>query len=217
MRPIRYDTIAACTTRWPALLRYADRMTVRVDAMSLPVLVELVNGWAGVARHADGRDGAAYPRIADLADQLGVPASVGAALTDRDLASTADRLHPVFAASDAARRARLVTECLDETGIRPSLRVLDAELRRGWSVSDERAAVLGASAVALREFLVDHGPDRLGVCTGQRCADVYVDASPGGRRRFCSVACQNRTRLAAFRGRRAAANRPSPAASPRSP
>jgi predicted RNA-binding Zn ribbon-like protein len=183
-------------------------MVVAVDAMSLPVLVELVNGWAGVARRADGRDGAAYPRIADLADQLGVPPSVGVALTDRELAATADRLHPVFAASDAASTARLVTECLDETGIRPSLRARDAELRRGWSVPDERGAVLGASAVALREFLVGHGADRLGVCTGQRCADVYVDASPGGRRRFCSVTCQNRTRLAAFRGRRAAASRP---------
>jgi len=30
----------------------------------------------------------------------------------------------------------------------------------------------------------------------------YIDASPGGQRRFCSVTCQNRARVAAWRQRR---------------
>ncbi|WP_374119541.1 CGNR zinc finger domain-containing protein [Streptomyces sp. RKAG290] len=46
----------------------------------------------------------------------------------------------------------------------------------------------------------------MGTCAGERCVDVYIDQSPGGRRRFCSVTCQNRTRVAAFRSRRAAAS-----------
>ncbi|MFI7320176.1 CGNR zinc finger domain-containing protein [Streptomyces venezuelae] len=46
---------------------------------------------------------------------------------------------------------------------------------------------------------------RIGTCTGGHCADVYVDQSPGGRRRFCSVTYQNRARVAAFRSRWAAA------------
>ncbi|MFI1676368.1 CGNR zinc finger domain-containing protein [Streptomyces sp. NPDC020607] len=46
---------------------------------------------------------------------------------------------------------------------------------------------------------------RIGIRTGGHCADVYVDQSPGGRRRFCSVTCQNRARVAAFRSRRVAA------------
>lgn len=167
--------------------------------MPIPVLVDLVNGWARIPRHEDGRDSAAYPAIADLAGGLGFAVPP---LSDRELAATADRIYPVFTATDVGRRAGLVTEFLDETGVRPGLRLAGAQPRRGWSVPDPRAALLAASAIALREFLADHHPDRLGVCTGSRCVDVFVDASPGGRRRFCSVTCQNRTRVAAFRGRR---------------
>ena len=35
-----------------------------------------------------------------------------------------------------------------------------------------------------------------------QCADVYVDASPTHDRRYCSVTCQNRARVAAYRARR---------------
>ena len=172
---------------------------VAIDAMPMTVLVDLVNGWASIPRHEDGRDSAAYPSIADFAGRLGFSAPV---LSDQELAATADRIYPVFTAPDAGRRAELVTEFLDETEVRPSLNLERAELRRGWSVPDPHAVLLAGSAIALREFLADHDPDRLGVCTGSRCVDVFVDASPGGRRRFCSITCQNRTRVAAFRGRR---------------
>jgi len=44
--------------------------------------------------------------------------------------------------------------------------------------------------------------DRLGVCTAPRCDRVYVDTSRNGSKRFCSTACQNRVKSAAFRERR---------------
>ena len=50
----------------------------------------------------------------------------------------------------------------------------------------------------LRQFLL---ADRLGVCDAARCDRVYVDTSRNGARRFCSTACQNRTKAAAFRTR----------------
>jgi predicted RNA-binding Zn ribbon-like protein len=43
--------------------------------------------------------------------------------------------------------------------------------------------------------------DRFGVCTAPRCDRVYVDVSRNGARRFCSTACQNRVKTAAFRAR----------------
>ncbi len=43
--------------------------------------------------------------------------------------------------------------------------------------------------------------DRLGVCTAPHCDRVYVDTSRNGSRRFCSTACQNRVKAAAFRER----------------
>jgi predicted RNA-binding Zn ribbon-like protein len=54
----------------------------------------------------------------------------------------------------------------------------------------------------LSELLCDHGVDRIGVCAAPGCDRVYADDSRGGRRRFCSDACANRTNVAAFRARR---------------
>jgi predicted RNA-binding Zn ribbon-like protein len=52
--------------------------------------------------------------------------------------------------------------------------------------------------------LVDAGEHaRLGTCTADACDRVFVDASRNGSRRFCSTACQNRVKTAAFRRRRA--------------
>ncbi len=45
--------------------------------------------------------------------------------------------------------------------------------------------------------------DRLGVCTAPHCDRVYVDTTRNGSRRFCSTACQNRVKAAAFRERHA--------------
>jgi predicted RNA-binding Zn ribbon-like protein len=43
--------------------------------------------------------------------------------------------------------------------------------------------------------------DRLGTCAGVACDRVYLDVSKNASRRFCSTACQNRTKAAAFRRR----------------
>lgn len=43
---------------------------------------------------------------------------------------------------------------------------------------------------------------RLGICQAEACERVYFDTSRNGSRRFCSTACQNRTKTAAFRRRR---------------
>jgi hypothetical protein len=178
-------------------------MVLDIETMPMAVLVELVNGWAGAARREDGRDGTPYPPVSDIAGRLGIPAQVSSARTDQELSAVADSLHLVFAAPDPTARAQRVNECLHATGVRPTLRPMGNELHRAWTVPDAQVAALGAAVITLREFLADHDPDRLGICTGRHCADVYVDASPSGRRRFCSVTCQNRTRLAAFRSRQA--------------
>lgn len=163
--------------------------------MSPETLIELVNGWGTVPRRADGRGDTPYPDSAELEERLGV--RVG----DRVLAEVSDRLHPVFAAPDAAERARLVAALLSETEVRPTLGVDGDRVHAGWLVRKGRNAVLAAAAVALREYLANHDFGRLGVCVARGCADVYVDTSPGGRRRFCSVTCQTRARVAAFRNR----------------
>jgi hypothetical protein len=47
--------------------------------------------------------------------------------------------------------------------------------------------------------------DRLGRCGRDGCRRVFVDESKNASRRFCSTACQNRVKAAAFRRRSAAA------------
>jgi predicted RNA-binding Zn ribbon-like protein len=48
---------------------------------------------------------------------------------------------------------------------------------------------------------------RLRVCAADHCDNVYVDLSKNRSRRFCGIACANRTNVAAYRTRRAVRHR----------
>ncbi|TDB94336.1 CGNR zinc finger domain-containing protein [Nonomuraea longispora] len=123
------------------------------------------------------------------------------------LAEVAARLREVFAAvaaDDLDAAATQVNTLLVETGARPVLERHDGEpwhlhfhghhdtLADGWAAS----CATGLAIVLGGEFA-----DRLGVCTAPHCDRVYVDVSRNGTRRFCSTACQNRVKTAAFRAR----------------
>ncbi|MFI1990979.1 CGNR zinc finger domain-containing protein [Actinoplanes sp. NPDC020271] len=168
-------------------------MTTLVRPLLPEEVVALVNDWGTSprrvgARPEDPQSTSSYPRT-DPATAIAV----------------ADRVHVVFAATEPAEQARLVTAMLDEAAPRPVMTVAGGEAIAAWSVAGPGDQLLAAASLALREHLTDH-PHRLGVCADHQCADVYVDASPAGRRRFCSLTCQNRARAAAFRERRRAAS-----------
>jgi predicted RNA-binding Zn ribbon-like protein len=166
-------------------MRYAGVMTTRIVVMPPAELVGFVNEWGSLPRALDGR-----------------PPSDDPART-----ALADKLHPVFATSDPAERAALVTALLAHSGARPILADHDGVLTEDWLAGDPARADEAAAALALRHHLAEH-PGRIGVCADDQCADVYVDASPAGRRRFCCLTCQNRARAAAFRRRNRAAGAP---------
>ena len=155
---------------------------MRVPNMDITEVVTLVNEWGTEPCRVDGRT----PRP-------------GAEQT-----TLADELHPVFATPDPTTRAHLVTALLQVTEVRPELA---ADLTESWTVKDPAQATRAAAALALRHHLAEH-PGRLGLCADTQCADVYVDASPAGKRRFCCLTCQNRARAATFRQRRAQLRRP---------
>ena len=152
--------------------------------MEIAVLIALVNDWGSRPRQVGHREQPA-------AD----PEKQQAAIT------VADRVHAIFADDDAAGRAAAVTAMLTEAGVRPALAVGTDALTASWFVTREAHAPLASAALALLEHLAAQ-PERFGVCHDRHCADVYVDASPAGRRRFCSLTCQNRSRAASFRERR---------------
>ncbi|MEU6720958.1 CGNR zinc finger domain-containing protein [Nonomuraea sp. NPDC046802] len=160
------------------------------------------------------RRGRAFPAPADL----GAAATEGlrtvypayrdlSAPEGADLAEVAGRLRAVFsdvASGDIDGAATRVNALLEETDARPMLERHDGEPwhlhfhGRGNSTAGQWAA---SCATGLAIVLGSEFNDRLGVCTAPHCDRVYVDVSRNGTRRFCSTACQNRVKTAAFRAR----------------
>jgi predicted RNA-binding Zn ribbon-like protein len=133
---------------------------------------------------------------------------VGEALAEAFGPVAAD-LRAVFAAvaaGDVDGAAYRLNAMLAATGAHPVLERHDGEpwhihfhsddetsLARGWAAG---------CATGLAIVLGGEHYDRLGVCTAPHCDRVYVDTSRNGSRRFCTTACQNRVKAAAFRERR---------------
>ncbi|MGH7642392.1 MAG: CGNR zinc finger domain-containing protein [Candidatus Dormibacteria bacterium] len=67
-----------------------------------------------------------------------------------------------------------------------------------------RAVARGAMCViALAVVIGSPGGARLGLCGSAHCERAFIDTSKNGSRRFCSSTCLSRTKVAAFRARRA--------------
>ncbi|MBB5776941.1 CGNR zinc finger domain-containing protein [Nonomuraea jabiensis] len=124
-----------------------------------------------------------------------------------ELVAVAARLRTVFAAvaaGDIDAAATEVNALLEESHARPMLERHDGEPWHlhfhgpGGTLAGEWAA---SCATGLAIVLGSEFSDRLGVCTAPHCDRVYVDVSRNGTRRFCSTACQNRVKTAAFRAR----------------
>lgn len=188
---------------------FDSHMTVLLDAA-----VALVNALTG--GEAYGKPYSA-PRGAQLA------AAVDAALPRtgpgprtvepvqaEHLARTALEMRKVFEAVSAGlvdEAAAVLNALLLSNGARPQLDRAEGE---PWQVhfhgADDSMAV-GWSAGCATGLAMAIGGDlagRLGVCQAAQCDRVYVDTSRNAARQFCSTACQNRTKAAAFRARRAA-------------
>ncbi|MEM9713071.1 MAG: CGNR zinc finger domain-containing protein [Actinomycetota bacterium] len=69
----------------------------------------------------------------------------------------------------------------------------DAPLERAWS-----AVVAGAFA----RVIGDRRASRVGSCDAADCGRFFYDMSKNRSRRYCSLACQNRTKAATYRSRR---------------
>ena len=174
--------------------------------MPLELLVDVVNEWGSEPRRAAGEAHLPFPPIRDLiaAYSWSAPRGWRPALTDEHLVRVADSLFPFFAAERPTTAARRLNALIDDLAPRPRLEAADGGFRPALAVERPEDALLAASVAVLAAFLTQREQPRFGVCTGSRCVDVFVDLSPSRRRRFCSLTCQNRSRVAAFRARHAA-------------
>ncbi|MEJ7629761.1 MAG: CGNR zinc finger domain-containing protein [Nocardioidaceae bacterium] len=117
-------------------------------------------------------------------------------------------LRPIFEASDHGDEeevVRLVNLLLAKHPVTPYIAGHDSEswhlhvAERGSSVS---ALVTAECVMGLATLVVDFGPTRLGVCSADKCDQVFVDTSPNQSRRYCSDRCSSRANVAAYRARR---------------
>jgi predicted RNA-binding Zn ribbon-like protein len=174
-----------------------------VTPAPLAFVVEVINTWGSIPREVAGEQQTPYPSLRDLAQEHGFRLdSVTDGLSGKNVVQTADALYRLFDTSDAAVLVDRVNEVLDLSEVRPALTRAGDRIAEGW-ITNEPGRLLAACTLAIHHHLLAWGDGhRLGLCEGVRCADVYVDSSSAGRRRFCSTTCQNRSRVAAFRARR---------------
>ncbi len=87
---------------------------------------------------------------------------------------------------------------------RPYATAHDGELHLHYARPDAPALEQLTTTVAmgLSQVVVQHGWQRLGVCSAEGCDDVYVDTSRNASRRYCSNTCASRSTVAAYRARR---------------
>jgi predicted RNA-binding Zn ribbon-like protein len=184
-----------------------DSHVLNVVEVAARLVNELTPGARG-GQDVEAPTGAA--RVAATATALGGDGRRTPSVNARQakaLAGDAARMRKVFEASDRGdlpTAAREVNEMLARTGARPQL---DPLPEGGWHVhfhgSDDGLAT-GWAAGCATGLALAIGSDlagRLGVCLADRCDRVYVDTSKNASRRFCSTACQNRVKAAAYRAR----------------
>ena len=131
-----------------------------------------------------------------------------AGLSERDLIDVRElrgRLRGIFEARDHKVAAAAINSLLRESGALPRLTDHDGtEWHLHYTqpkvpLAQELAAV---TAMGLAVLMSDNRWDRIHVCEGDRCLDVFVDRSKNQSRRFCSPdICGNRTNVAAYRQR----------------
>ncbi len=149
----------------------------------------------------------------DLADYLERRQWLLPRIDERDVAPLRRlrrELRPIFEASDGGDEEQvvaLVNALLTKYPVSPHIAGHDAEswhlhvAERGSSVS---ALITAECIMGLAMLVVDFGPTRLGVCSADRCDNVFVDTSPNQSRRYCSDRCSSRANVAAYRARRKA-------------
>jgi hypothetical protein len=168
---------------------------VAIPLLDIGRVVEFVNEYADRPRVVAGEQETPYP---DAVEVLGWPGELPVPAVGV-LVGAANAAFRVFASTHDGGRYEELNALLRSTPLAPV--ATGSGLR--WTIDAPDELVPAALSVCLLEWLMGHEQSRLGTCDASNCADVYADASPAGRRRFCSSTCLNRYKVAAYRQRSA--------------
>ncbi|GAB2677888.1 CGNR zinc finger domain-containing protein [Kribbella swartbergensis] len=98
----------------------------------------------------------------------------------------------------------VVNELLKATKAAPQLtRHEDAPWHLHFGDPNEATGWIAEFATATAMLLGSDDVHRLRRCAATRCEDLFLDSTRNRTQRFCSTACQNRTKVAAHRARTA--------------
>ena len=122
---------------------------------------------------------------------------------DRPAGATAQLVRAVALAQTQDDVLARLNELLALARPRPYATDHDGELHLHYARPDAPALEQLTTTVAmgLSQVVVQHGWQRLGVCSAEGCDDVYVDTSRNASRRYCSNTCASRSTVAAYRAR----------------
>jgi predicted RNA-binding Zn ribbon-like protein len=141
-----------------------------------------------------------------VVDEYTQPTSVVSEEHTVALAAWADRLLAAFTEPDLDRRVHTINALLAAAASRPFISRHDGmapHLHYAGVADDIVTRLRARTAAGLAHLLCEDGPDRFGCCERAGCGAVFVDTSRNGRRRFCSLRCANRVRVAEHRVRTA--------------
>jgi predicted RNA-binding Zn ribbon-like protein len=129
-------------------------------------------------------------------------------ITDRDLDEVRElrgQLRTIFQTHDQRGAAAAINSLLEESGALPRLTDHDgSEWHLHYTTPNVPLAqeLTTVTGMGLAVLMSDKRWDRIHVCEGDRCLDVFVDHSKNRSRRFCSPeVCGNRASVAAYRQR----------------
>ena len=132
---------------------------------------------------------------------------VSCEVTGRDataIAKTAQQIRAVAEADSQDAVLRRLNVLLGLARPRPYATDHDGEVHLHYAREDAPLVEQLTTTVAmgLSQVVVQHGWQRLGVCSAEGCENVYVDTSRNASRRYCSNTCASRSTVAAYRARR---------------
>lgn len=116
----------------------------------------------------------------------------------------------VFEAEDEATALDRLNDILAAAGVVPNVQQRpDGERELFFAAADAPLAnrVACDAGIGLAMMMVGHA-DRLKVCCGEPCHNVFVDRSRNRSRRYCSNSCASRSTVAAYRARQHASGAP---------
>ncbi|SRR6266540_5454621 len=120
------------------------------------------------------------------------------------------RLGEVFDAAHVDAAAALVNRLLERAQTPPRLSNHD---RTSWHlhVTGDQAPwaqwLAAITGLGLARLITEDGVNRIGRCAAPGCGAAFAGGPRNHPRRYCSAACANRARVAAFRARRQRAAR----------